>query len=165
MNTVKTFGTTKVTDYKFLKINCSAFLQNEMIPVNYTCEGNDVNPPLHIDGIPEEAKSLALIVDDPDAPGGSFCHWVLWNIPVTHQIKENEKRGCKGMNDFKNQQYNGPCPPSGTHRYNFKVYALDCTLDLPLNTGKLQLERAMSDHVIGFGVLTGKYKKQNSSSR
>lgn len=165
MNTVKTFETTKVTDYKFLKIDSSAFLQNEAMPTKYTCEGQDVNPPLHITGIPDEAKSLAVIVDDPDAPGGSFCHWVLWNVPITHQFKENEKRGCKGINDFGKQQYSGPCPPSGSHRYNFKVYALDCTLDIPLNSGKLQLEKAMSDHVIGFGVLTGKYKKQNPSSR
>lgn len=165
MNTAKTFEATKVTDYKFLKIDSSAFLQSEILPVKCTCEGKDVNPPLHVSSIPKEAKTLVIIVDDPDAPGGSFCHWALWNIPVTHQIKEDEKRGCNGMNDFKKQQYNGPCPPSGTHRYNFKVYALDCTLEIPGNSGKLQLEKAMADHIIGFGVLTGKYKKQNSSPR
>lgn len=164
MKSVKAFETSKVTDYKLLKITSDAFDQNEMIPVNYTCDGTDVNPPLHIEAIPKEAKSIAIIVDDPDAPHGSFCHWLVWNIPVTHQIAEKEIRGCTGINDFNRHQYNGPCPPSGTHRYHFKVYALDCTLNQPVTSGKIHLEKAMSNHVIGFGVLTGKYKRKNSSS-
>jgi Raf kinase inhibitor-like YbhB/YbcL family protein len=163
MNTTKADEATKAIDYKFLNTNSEAFLQNKMIPENYTCDGININPPLHIDGIPEEAKSIAIIVDDPDAPKGSFCHWVAWNIPVTHQIKEKEKRGLHGQNDFGNQMYNGPCPPSGTHRYYFKVYALDCTLAIAESSNKTELEKAMTDHIVGFGVLVGKYKKQISS--
>jgi Raf kinase inhibitor-like YbhB/YbcL family protein len=161
MNSTKTIRTTKVIDYKLLRIACNGFDQNGMIPVRYACDGIDVNPPLQIEGLPEEAKSIAIIVDDPDAPNGSFCHWVIWNIPVTHRIKEKEDRGCTGMNDFSRHQYSGPCPPSGVHRYHFKVYALDCTLALPVSSRKLHLEKAMSDHVVGFGVLSGKYKREN----
>lgn len=161
MNSSKTVETTKATDYKFLQVSSDAFNSNGMIPSQYTCDGINTNPSLHIEGIPPEAKSLALIVDDPDAPHGSFCHCVAWNIPVTKHIKENAIGGLQGMNDFSRHQYSGPCPPSGTHRYFFKLYALDCTLDLPVSSGKMQLERAMSDHVIGFGVLTGNYKRKH----
>lgn len=157
MDNLKTFETTKVVDYKLLKVYSSAFAQNEMIPARHTCDGIDVNPPIHIDDIPEKAKSLAIIVEDFDVANGNFCHWVVWNIPVTHQIKEKEDRGKIGVNDFNRNKYNGPCPPSGIHHYNFKVYALDCILSLSENSGKNHLEKAMSDHIIGFGILTGKY--------
>jgi Raf kinase inhibitor-like YbhB/YbcL family protein len=150
---------TKVQDYKILKISIDGFNENEIIPARFTCDGADVNPTIHISNIPEEAKTLAIIVDDPDAPGGDFCHWVTWNIPVTHEIKENESRGIAGTNDFGDQQYGGPCPPSGTHRYNFKIYALDINLELPKTIKKAGLEKAMADHIVGFGILTGKYKR------
>ena len=116
----------KAIDYKQLNISSIAFKADEMIPSKYTCDGVNINPPLDIKDIPEKAKCLALIVDDPDAPIGVWVHWVVWNIPVTHHIKENEVHGTEGINDFQQQHYGGPCPPSGTHRYFFKVYALGC---------------------------------------
>lgn len=150
---------TKAEDYKVLRLNSDAFADNETIPSKYTCDGIDVNPSIHIGNLPETAKSLAIIVDDPDAPGGSFTHWVIWNIPLTHHIKEGHKHGEEGLNDFRQHQYNGPCPPSGTHRYYFKVYALDSALDLAKTSGKRQLEDAMIDHILAFGILTGKYSR------
>ena len=149
----------KAIDYKQLNISSIAFKADEMIPSKYTCDGVNINPPLDIKHIPEKAKCLALIVDDPDAPIGVWVHWVVWNIPVTHHIKENEVHGTEGINDFQQQHYGGPCPPSGTHRYFFKVYALDALLDLPANTKKLQLEKAMSEHIIAFGELIGLYNR------
>lgn len=150
---------TRAIYYKQLKVTSPAFKENEMIPSKYTCDGVNVSIPLDIKHIPEEAKCLALIVDDPDAPIGVWVHWVIWDIPVTHHIKENEVHGTQGLNDFQQHYYGGPCPPSGTHRYFFKVYALDALLDLPANTKKLQLEKAMSEHIIAFGELIGLYKK------
>lgn len=150
----------KEVNYKLLKITSAAFKDNEYIPVKYTCDGVNVSPPLDIEHIPEEAKSVALIVDDPDAPGGTWVHWVMWNIPVTHHIKENEAHGMQGMNDFSKNVYGGPCPPGGTHRYFFKVYALDNTPDLPVSATKYHLEKAMGGHILAFGELIGLYKRQ-----
>jgi hypothetical protein len=150
---------TKAVDYKQLKITSTAFNIEGMIPLQYTCDGININPPLDIEHIPEEAKCLVLIVDDPDAPNGTWVHWVVWNIPVTHHLKENEVHGTEGINDFKQDRYGGPCPPSGKHRYFFKVYALSALLDLPIHTNKVQLEKAMSEHIIAFGELIGLYKR------
>jgi Raf kinase inhibitor-like YbhB/YbcL family protein len=147
----------KAIDYKQLNISSTAFKADEMIPSKYTCDGININPPLDIKRVPEKAKCLSLIVDEPDAPIGTWVHWVVWNIPVTHHIKENEVHGPEGINDFQQHHYGGPCPPSGIHRYFFKVYALDVLLDLPANTKKLQLEKAMSDHILAFGELIGLY--------
>jgi len=133
-----------------------------MIPATYTCEGENISPPLELAQIPTEAKSLVLIVDDPDAPGKTWVHWLVWNLPVTHHIKENEVHGTEGINDGQKHHYIRPCPPSGTHRYFFKVYALNSLLDLPANTDKTQLEKAMSKHIIGFGELIGLYKKRGN---
>ena len=152
---------TRAIDYKHLKVSSPVFKENEMIPAKYTCDGVNVSIPLNIKHIPEEAKCLVLIVDDPDAPIAAWVHWVVWNIPVTHHIKENEVHGTEGINDFQQHNYGGPCPPSGTHRYFFKVYALDALLDLPANTKKLQLEKAMSEHIIAFGELIGLYNRNN----
>lgn len=149
----------KAIDYKVLKISSHSFKEGEMIPVKYTCDGDNINPSLDIKGIPDEANSLAIIVDDPDAPAGTWVHWVAWNIPVTQHIKEDHVPGTEGVNDFQQLHYGGPCPPSGTHRYFFKVYALDTILDLPAGTNKMQLEKAISEHIIGFGELTGLYKR------
>jgi Raf kinase inhibitor-like YbhB/YbcL family protein len=157
MRSSTSFESTKVQDYKPLKVQVDAFEENELIPAKFTCDGEDVNPPIHLSHIPEEAVSLAIIVDDPDAPHGLFVHWVTWNIPVTHEIKEKESRGKSGVNDFAVNGYKGPCPPSGIHRYNFKIYALDSNLDLPATTRKNDLEKAMCDHIVGFGSVTGKY--------
>ena len=149
----------KEVDYKTLKISSEAFRDNELIPAKYTCDGNNVNPALTIEHVPESVKSLTIIVDDPDAPAGTWVHWIMWNIPVTHRLKENEAHGIQGLNDFKQNKYGGPCPPSGIHRYFFKVYALDTVLDLPANSNKAKLEKAMSDHIIAFGELIGLYKR------
>jgi Raf kinase inhibitor-like YbhB/YbcL family protein len=149
----------KEVSYKVLDVSSDAFPPNGFIPKKFTCDGINVSPPLNIQHIPEEARSLAVIVDDPDAPSGTWVHWVMWNIPVTHHLNEDEAHGVQGLNDFKKNSYGGPCPPSNTHRYFFKVYALDCLLKLPMATQKDQLERAMGDHVIAFGELIGLYKR------
>lgn len=143
--------------YKFLQLDSEAFYAGGMIPGRYTCDGKNINPPINIGSLPEKARSLAIVVDDPDGIDGSICHWVAWNIPITDHIEEAEHRGLPGRNDFGFYKYIGPCPPVGTHRYYFKVYALDCVLDIPASAGKLQLEKAMRDHVVGFGFLVGKY--------
>ena len=114
----------------------SVFSNNETIPKKYTCDGDDINPELAIKGVPEEAKSLVLIMDDPDAPVGTWDHWIVFNIPVTAKIEENSIPGTEGVNSFRRQSYGGPCPPSGTHRYFFKFYALDTELDLGSNAKK-----------------------------
>ncbi len=147
------------SEYKPLQISSQAFGDNQVIPSKYTCEGLDINPPLEIEGIPEKAHSLVLIVDDPDAPGKTWVHWVVWNIPITHHIKENSVPGEQGLNDFKRTAWGGPCPPSGTHRYFFKVYALDTLLQLSVKTTKQELEQAMGEHILAFGELMGFYKR------
>lgn len=151
---------TRAVDFKQMKVSSTVFEHEGMIPQRYSCDGVNISPPLDIEHIPEEAKSMVLIVDDPDAPIATWVHWIVWNIPVTHHIKENEIHGLQGLNDFQQHHYGGPCPPSGTHRYFFKVYALDSLLDLPSTTKKTELERAMSEHIIAFGELIGLYKRQ-----
>ncbi len=146
-----------------LTIASPAFKHNGPIPVKYTCDGTDVNPSLVIEGVPPEAKSLALIVDDPDAPRGTWVHWVVWGMdPKTREIRENSvPAGAKqGMNDFRKRNYGGPCPPSGTHRYFFKLYALDTAPDLGPDTTKAVLESAMKDHVLTEAEITGLYKRK-----
>jgi Raf kinase inhibitor-like YbhB/YbcL family protein len=155
-------GITGVVDFRQLKVTSPAFQPEQMIPSRYTCEGSNFSPPIDIANIPEGAASLALVVDDPDAPVGDWVHWLVWNIPVTHHIRENEVHGTEGLNDFRQHHYGGPCPPSGTHRYFFKVYALDTVLDLPANTKKHELEKAMSGHIIAFGELVGLFKKNKT---
>ena len=150
----------KEAGYKVLEISSAAFGNNEHIPAKYTCEGINVNPPLSFGAFPDAAKCLALIVDDPDAPGGIWVHWVMWNIPLATAIKENDAPGIQGLNDFHKSQYNGPCPPSGRHRYFFKVYALDTTLELPAGSGKSQLEKSMTGHIVAYGELQGYYSRK-----
>ena len=162
MSNLKTFEATKVEDFKTLQLSCISFLENEMIPARYTCEGININPSIRIDGIPQEAKTIAIIVEDPDVPHDSFCHWLAWNIPVTHLIKEKENRGVFGINDYGYHRYSGPCPFSLTHRYFFKVYALDCVLELSESSTRQDLLSAMSEHIIGFGSIVGKYKRKKS---
>ncbi len=150
-------------DMATVKISSSAFNHKELIPSKYTCDGMDVNPPLAIENVPSGAKSLALIVDDPDAPRGMWVHWIVWNIdPGTKEIKENSvPPGAKqGMSDFGKRDYGGPCPPSGTHRYFFKLYALDATLSLGPDTTKTALEAAMKGHVIAQAEIIGLYKRK-----
>ncbi|MEQ9377642.1 MAG: YbhB/YbcL family Raf kinase inhibitor-like protein [Imperialibacter sp.] len=150
----------KPTDFKALLVTSSAFDSGGVIPARFTCDGENINPPLHIQEIPWEAKSLVLMVEDPDAPGKTWLHWLVWNIPITHQIEENSVPGMEGTNDFKKSTaYGGPCPPSGTHRYFFKVYALDILPDLVHSPSKIQVEEAMRDHIIAYGELMGTYKR------
>ncbi len=147
-------------EYKPLLITSAVFTSMKPIPSRYTCEGADINPPIDIEGIPDKAHSLVLIVDDPDAPGKIWVHWLVWNIPITHHIKENSVPGEQGWNDFKRITWGGPCPPSGTHRYFFKVYALDSLLELPSTTTKKQLEQAMGDRILAYGELVGLYQRK-----
>jgi Raf kinase inhibitor-like YbhB/YbcL family protein len=147
-------------NYKRLKISSTAFAENDLIPAKYTCDGENISPPLDVEHIPAEAKCLVLIVDDPDAPSKTWVHWIIWNMPVTHHIKENEVHGVEGINDFRQYHYGGPCPPAGTHRYFFKVYALSNLLDLPGSADKMQLEKAMSEYIVGFGEMIGLYSSK-----
>jgi hypothetical protein len=145
------------------RISSTAFTQNGSIPSKYTCDGSDVSPPLMIENVPSGAKSLALIVDDPDAPAGTWVHWVVWNIaPDTKEIKENSPpHGAQeGLTDFRKRGYGGPCPPGGTHRYFFKLYALDAMLTLGPNTTKAMLEHAMKGRVVAQCELIGRYKRK-----
>ena len=142
-----------------LQITSPAFGHNQTIPREYTCQGADVNPILEIRGIPPGAKSLALIMDDPDAPMGTWDHWLVYNIPPAEKIERNSIPGAQVKNSFGKLNYGGPCPPSGTHRYFFKLYALDTTLTLP-PASKKALEKAMEGHILDEAQLTGLYKKQ-----
>ena len=142
-----------------LSITSPAFKNGEMIPRKYTCKGIDVNPALEISGVPPEAKSLALIMDDPDAPAGTWVHWVVWNISPAGRVEENSIPGVEGMNSSGGHHYHGPCPPSGAHRYFFKFYALNAKLDIPKNTSKKELEMAILGHLIAKGELMGPFKK------
>ena len=143
-----------------LYIKSSAFEANKLIPKRYSCDGYDINPPLSIEGVPKEAKSVALVMDDPDAPSGTFDHWVVWNIPAsTNNIPENTVPGIEGLNGARQRGYMGPCPPGGTHRYFFKVYALDLTLDLTANSKKKDLEKAMQGHILAKGEIIGLYSR------
>ena len=145
-----------------LSIASPEFPHNGMIPSKYTCDGADVSPPLTIGSIPEGTRSLALIVDDPDAPMGTWVHWLVWNIGAdTKEIPENSvPRGAlQGMNDFRKQGYGGPCPPSGTHRYFFKLYALDTILALKAGATKAGIEEAMKGHVLARAEWIGLYRR------
>jgi Raf kinase inhibitor-like YbhB/YbcL family protein len=144
-----------------LTVISSAFENQQSIPKKYSCDGEEVNPPLTITGIPPETKSLTLIVDDPDAPSGIFDHWILWNIPPDAVIVENSAPGTQGLNSAGQHGYIGMCPPSGTHRYFFKVYALDVKLSLNANAvRKKDLEKAMQGHVLAKGELVGLYSRK-----
>jgi Raf kinase inhibitor-like YbhB/YbcL family protein len=145
-----------------LKIDSPAFKNEEPIPSKYTCEGENISPPLTIHDIPQGAKSLALIVEDPDAPNGTFDHWLLWNIPVTHELEEKTNIGTSGINGFGKTGYGGPCPPSGTHRYFFRVYALDEEIALIAGSDKKLLLEAIDEHVMAMGEIMAKYEKQNN---
>lgn len=142
-----------------LKISSTAFDHEGVIPSKYTCEGEEVNPPLQIDQIPADAKTLAIIVEDPDAPNGTFDHWLVWNIPPTKLIGGDVTPGICGKNGGGKTGYYGPCPPSGFHRYYFHVYALDTELDLEGGADKTSLQQAMQGHILAEGVLMGRYQK------
>lgn len=150
-----------------ITVKSSAFVPGDMIPSKYTCDGQDISPPLQWEGVPEGTQSLALISDDPDAPMGTWVHWVVWNMPADQTgLNENIPKDavlpngtCQGISDFGRPGYGGPCPPGGTHRYCFKVYALDTQLDLSEDTRKADLEQAMKGHVLAQGELMGTYRR------
>jgi len=142
-----------------MNITSPAFEHNQMIPAKYTCQGEDIAPPLAISDWPEATKSLALINDDPDAPGGTWNHWIVWNITPAGAIGENTVPGVQGKNSWGRNDYGGPCPPGGTHRYFFKLTALDTELDLKEGASKDELERAMKGHILAEAELIGLYAK------
>ncbi len=146
-----------------MQLTSPAFEHNQPIPPLYTCDGENISPPLRIESVPEQAKSLALIVDDPDAPGRTFVHWTLWNIaPETPAFESNSvpHTAVQGQNDFGTNRWGGPCPPSKTHRYFFKLYALDTLLDLHPSSSKSDLEQAMNGHIITRAELIGLYTRE-----
>jgi len=150
-----------------MEVKSTAFQEGAMIPKLYTCDGQDISPPLSWSGVPAKAKSIALIMDDPDAPRGTWDHWVLFNIPPdTKSLAQNIPRtpsltnGAKqGNNSWPKLGYGGPCPPGGTHRYYFKVYALDIVLTLKTGITKAQLLKAMEGHILAEGQLMGRYTR------
>jgi Raf kinase inhibitor-like YbhB/YbcL family protein len=145
---------------KELVVRSPSFQANTLIPKKYSCDGEGVNPPLTIEGVPKESKSLVLVVDDPDASGGTFDHWVVWDIPPsTTKIAEHSIPGTEGLNSAQQKRFMSPCPPSGTHRYFFKVYALDVELKLDTKTTKRDLERALQNHILSRGELIGLYHR------
>ncbi len=144
-----------------MKIVSSAFQDNQKIPPKYTCDGEDISPPLEISDVPRGSKSLVLIVEDPDAPGGTFDHWLVWNISPSAFIEEGAflKGAVEGVNSFGKKSYGGPCPPSGLHHYRFKVYALNTTLDLSPSVGKEEVLGAIEGCVLAEAELTGLYQR------
>jgi Raf kinase inhibitor-like YbhB/YbcL family protein len=149
-------------------ITSSAFKEGGMIPAKYTCDGQNISPPLKWEQVPQGTKSFALICDDPDAPLGTWVHWVMWNIPTEANglsenilpAKELPDGSKQGINSSRKQGYSGPCPPGGTHRYYFKIYALDEKLNLPPASAKQDLLDAMKGHILAEGSLMGKYRRQ-----
>lgn len=145
-----------------MRIKSLAFKNKEYIPTKYTCDGENVNPALEVINIPQDTKTWTLIVDDPDAPNGTWVHWLIWNIPVDKaSIQEGKppKNAKYGTNDFNKLEYGGPCPPSGTHRYFFKAYALDTEIILKEGANKEQLLKKMEGHIIEFAQIMGLYSK------
>ncbi len=152
-----------------MTITSSAFAHNGSIPKQYTCEGKDISPPLTWSGIPGKAKSLALIVDDPDAPDPAaprmtWVHWVVYNLPVSstglaEAAKSLPAGALEGLNDWQRTGYGGPCPPIGRHRYFHKLYALDTVLPDLKKPNKARLEQAMKGHIVAEAQLIGTYQK------
>jgi Raf kinase inhibitor-like YbhB/YbcL family protein len=145
-----------------MHVSSSAFSEGQPIPKKYSCDGQNVSPPLKWDGVPENTKSVAIIVDDPDAPSGTFTHWILYDLPAkTSELKEGSSGGGKeGVNGFKKTGYGGPCPPpNGAHRYVFRIYALDIESLGKAGLSKQDITAAMKRHVLAEGQLIGKYKR------
>jgi Raf kinase inhibitor-like YbhB/YbcL family protein len=153
-----------------IKLSSSAIADGALIPKTFTCDGSDRSPPLEWSGVPSSARSLALICDDPDAPMGTWSHWVVFNLPPqtnalseaippteTFQLEVGE--GRQGRNDFKKLGYGGPCPPGGTHRYYFRLYALDSELELTSKATRADVLKAIEGHIVAEGRLVGKYQR------
>ena len=146
-----------------MKIESDVFVNNGKIPVEYTCNGEGKQPALKISDVPKNAKSLALIVDDPDAPSGDFVHWVVWNIDPNISVIENGNMplsAVEGYTSLNRPGWIAPCPPSGIHHYNFKLYALDATLSMPKSSNKNDLAQAINEHIIENAALVGLYGRE-----
>ncbi len=145
-----------------------AFSNGHRIPSLYTCDGDDINPELRFDGVPKEAKSLALVVDDPDSPSGNWLHWSVWNIdPAVRSIAEDSvpEEAVEGETDFSEVGYGGPCPGYGEHEYRFTIIALDCVLEVTEGAPRHVLEAAMKAHILATAALLGKYQRIKKEAR
>jgi hypothetical protein len=142
-----------------MELKSPEFKNDQFIPAKFTCEGENVNPPLVIEGIPPDSKSMVLIVDDPDAVSAPWVHWLVFNIPPDYKIEEDSIPGEQGINSAGETDWHGPCPPSGIHRYFFKIYALDKMLSLKESVNKKQIEEAMQGHILDSAQLLGRYKR------
>lgn len=148
-----------------MRILSSAFGMDQPIPAQYTCDGRDVNPPLTIEDVPAQAKSLVLIVDDPDAPAKTWVHWILWGLdPNTREIPADSvpKGAVQGINDFGKREYGGPCPPDGIHSYYFRLFALDVKLTLPADARLVALHEAMRGKILAQAEWVGTYTRKSS---
>ncbi len=148
-----------------MELTSTAFEENTPIPEKYTCEGENVRPPLRIAHVPKGTRSLVLVVSDPDAPTPDFTHWLVWNIPPETVSLEEEvlpREAVEGTNDFGNIGWGGPCPPSGTHRYEFHLYALDSLVDLPETSNKTDLQSHIGGFILEESILVGLYSKQRA---
>jgi Raf kinase inhibitor-like YbhB/YbcL family protein len=143
-----------------LTVTSPDFENGGEIPARFTCDGEDSNPTLNIQGIPDGAKSLAIIMEDPDVLTTTFNHWIVWNIPPVETIDANSIPGIQGNNSLGRNSYLGPCPPGGSHRYFFKVYALNTRLDIDDDSNKRKLEAAMANHILAEGEIMGYYQKK-----
>jgi Raf kinase inhibitor-like YbhB/YbcL family protein len=147
-----------------LQVSSPSFRNETPIPTRFSCDAEDVSPPLRFTSVPAEAKTLAWIMDDPDAPAGTWVHWLVWDVPATTRDIDDDADvqrlgGTEGKNGWGRIGYGGPCPPRGRHRYYFRVYALDTTLGLKTGSDRAELEKAMQGHVLGDGVLMGTYER------
>ncbi|MFD2512278.1 YbhB/YbcL family Raf kinase inhibitor-like protein [Pontibacter locisalis] len=142
-----------------IQLSSPAFENGEKIPEEFTCDGENQSPPLQIAELPVGTQSLVLIMEDPDAPAGTWTHWLMWNIPPTNEIEKGSSPGVQGKNDFGDQGYKGPCTSLGTHRYYIRVYAIDINIDLPAGSTKAALLNSMSYHILGSGELMGFYSR------
>jgi Raf kinase inhibitor-like YbhB/YbcL family protein len=156
-----------------MQLFTSAFAPGELIPSKYTCDGENISPPLEWSDVPAATTSLALIVDDPDAPRGLFLHWLIYDIPPGENgltegigLESDTAGGAKqGRNGFGKIGYGGPCPPGGVHRYFFRLYALDSALNVPPRASREVVERVMRDHVVAEAELIGRYQRAGGASR
>jgi len=155
-------GISQMENEAHMKISSSKFIEGGNIPAQFTCDGENASPDLVIENLPAAAKSLVLIVDDPDAPRGTFTHWLMWNLKTDLKeipVNSPPQDAVQGINDFGKKKYGGPCPPSGTHRYYFRLYALDVVLSLPPNSDRKALDKAIGGHVITKATLMGRYSR------
>jgi Raf kinase inhibitor-like YbhB/YbcL family protein len=156
-----------------IKLQSTAFEDGELIPSKYTCDGKNISPPLKWENIPEETQSIAIICDDPDAPMGIWVHWIIFNLPPeTSRLEENfpddetfPDGTRQGINDFGAVGYGGPCPPAGSHRYFFKIYALDMLVSLVTVVDKQTLLETIDGHIIAHGQLIGRYHRKRLDTR